>query len=282
MAERLYIDPQLSKDFTSIKDIYHVLEITTPRFSGFRLLKSYPVYVKSSSPISLKKRIRNAFRSTGPWRNAPRIREYHNLLKLREKGFPAVRPLIAAENRIFGFLERQLLITERVEGSDSLFDLAVQRKLEQGQLFLINRRLGYLVGRIHNAGFCHGDLFMRNILVDTNGTEPSFHFIDCHQGHWTRIPGRSFGYDLGCYEKWAATLFDKNTRAHFFAGYLEARPGENLSKLLRLTDRARQKLVLRRQKRKRTIHQKKQHLDPTFRVETLDPKAIFHLLNTSR
>jgi tRNA A-37 threonylcarbamoyl transferase component Bud32 len=282
MAERLYIDQQFSKDFTSIEDIYQSLEITKPRFSGFRLLKSYPVYVKSSSPISPKKRVKNVLRSTGPWRNAPRIREYHNLLKLRKKGYPAVRPLIAAENRIFGFLERQLLITERIVGSCSLFDLAVQRKLEKDQLFLINRRLGNLIGNMHNTGFCHGDLFMRNILVNTNGAEPSFHFIDCHQGRWIRFPDRSFAYDLGCYEKWAATLFDENTRAHFFAGYLEARPGENLSKLLRLTNRARQRLVLRRQKRKRTIHQKKQHLDPALKVKLLDSKAIFHLLNTSR
>ena len=92
-----------------------------------------------------------------------------------------MRPLIAAENRIFGFLERQLLITERIADSDSLFDLAVQEKLDQDQLFSINRRLGNLVGRMHNAGFFHGDLFMRNILVGINGAEPSFHFIDCHQ-----------------------------------------------------------------------------------------------------
>ena len=114
-----------------------------------------------------------------------------------------------------------------------------------------------------------------------NGAQPSFHFIDCHQGRWVRLPGRAFAHDLGCYEKWAATLFDEKTRAHFFAGYLEARPGENLSKLLRLTNQARQRLVLRRQKRKRQIHQKKQHLDPTFKVEPLDPKLIFNLLNTN-
>ena len=280
MAEKIYIDPELSEDFSSINDIFQALKATGTHLSGFTLLKSRPVYIKSSSPIPLKRQIKSAFRSTGPWRSAPRVREFHNLLKLRERGLPAVRPLVAAENRVFGFLERQLLITERVVDSNSLFDLAVQERLEQDQLLSINRRLGHLVGRMHNTGFCHGDLFMRNILVGRTGPEPSFHFIDCHQGRWTQLPGRACAYDLGCYEKWAATFFDAKTRGHFFAGYLEARPGENLEKLLHLTDRARERLILRRQKRKRKKHQKKQYLDPTFTPAPLDPALIFSLLNS--
>ena len=280
MAETIYLHPSLSWDLRSLNDIYQALEITNPSFSGFTLLKSREVYVKSSSPISFKRRLKNAPRSTGPWRSAPRIREYRNLLKLRERNLPAVRPLIAAEKRVFGFLERQLLITERIADSASLFDLAVQEKLGQDQLFSINRQLGCLVGRMHNAGFCHRDLFMRNIVVGLNDAEPSLHFIDCHQGSWFRLPGRAFAYDLGCYEKWAATLFDEKTRGQFFAGYLEARPGENLEKLLRLTNRARQRLVIRRQKRKRKIHKEKQHLDPTFKTEPLDPALILWLLNS--
>ena len=280
MKETIYLNPDFSWNPQSLKDVYQALELENPRFSGFKLLKSTPVYVKSSSPISFKKQLRNAFRSTGPWRNPPRIREFHNLQRLREQGLPAVRPLVAAEKRVFGFVERQLLIVERVVGSDSLFDLAVQKKLTQDQLVLINWQLGHLVGNMHNTGFCHGDLFLRNILVSINGGDPSFHFIDCHQGRWKRLPGRAFGYDLGCYEKWAATLFDVETRAHFFAGYLKSRPDENLSKLLRLTDRARQRLVLRRQKRKRKIHQKRQHLDPTFKTEPLNQELIFSVLNS--
>jgi len=280
MTETIHINPDLSEDFSSINNIYEALKITKLPFSGFARLKSMVVYVKSSSPISLKRRLKKAPRSTGPWRSAPRIREYRNLLKLRERGFPAARPLIAAEKRVFGFLERQLLITERIANSASLFDLAVQGKLEQDQLLAINWRLGCLVGHMHNAGFCHRDLFMRNIVVGLNDAEPSLHFIDCHQGSWSRFPGRAFAYDLGCYEKWAATLFDEKTRGHFFAGYLEARPGENLEKLLRLTNRARQQLVLRRQKRKRETHKKRQLLDPTFKSEPLDPALIFRLLNS--
>ena len=280
MRETIYLNPSLSWDLRSLNDIYQALEITNPCFSGFARLKSMDVYVKSSSPISFKRRLKKAPRSTGPWRSAPRIREFRNLLKLRERNLPAVRPLIAAEKRVFGFLERQLLITERIADSASLFDLAIQEKLEQDQLFSINRRLGCLVGHMHNAGFCHRDLFMRNIVVGLNDAEPSLHFIDCHQGSWFRLPGRAFAYDLGCYEKWAATLFDEKTRGHFFAGYLEARPGENLEKLLRLTNRARQRLVIRRQKRKRKIHKEKQHLDPTFKTEPLDPALIFRLLNS--
>ena len=280
MAERIHINPEFSEEFTSINDIYQALQITNPSLNSFTLFKSRPVYVKSSSPISFRRRLKNAFRSTGPWRSAPRVREFYNLHKLRERGLPAVRPLVAAGNRIFGFLERQLLITERIVDSDSLFDLAVQKKLDQDQLFSINRRLGYLVGRMHNAGFFHGDLFMRNILVGINGAEPSFHFIDCHQGRWTRLPGRAFAYDLGCYEKWAATLFDEKTRGHFFSGYLEARPGENLDKILRRTNRARQRIVLRRLKRKRESHKKRQHLEPTLNTEPLDPALILQLLNS--
>ena len=280
MAERIHCNPEFSDDLTSIHDIYQALKITDSSYSSFTLLNTRPVYVKSSSPISLGRRLRNAFRSTGPWRKAPRIREFQNLLKLRERGIPAVIPLIAAENRHFGFLERQLLITERVVKSASLFDLAIQEKLGQDQLLSINRKLGNLVGRMHNIGFCHRDLFLRNILVGLNGAKLSFHLIDCHGGHWFRMPGRAFAYDLGCYEKWAATLFDVNTRSHFFAGYLEARPGVNLEKLLRLTNRARQRIVLRRLKRKRQHHKERQHREPVLQAEPLDPALIYRLLNS--
>ena len=280
MAEKIHINPEFSEEFTSISEIYQALQITNPSLSSFTFFQSRPVYVKSSSPIPFGRRLKNAFRSTGPWRRAPRIREFQNLLKLRERGIPAVPPLVAAENRIFGFLERQLLITERIVDSDSLFDLAFQKKLDQDQLYSINRKLGNLVGRMHNAGFCHRDLFLRNILVGINGTEPSFHFIDCHGGRWFRMPGRAFAYDLGCYEKWAATLFDVKTRGHFFAGYLEARPGVNIEKMLRLTNRARQRIVLRRLKRKRLHHKKRQHLEPLLQAKPLDPSLIFTLLNS--
>ena len=91
--------------------------------------------------------------------------------------------------------------------------------------------------------------------------------------------GRAFWYDLGCYEKWAATLFDVKARCHFFAGYLEARPGENLEKILRLTNRARQRIVLRRLKRKRMRHKKRQHLEPVLTAHPLDPELIFQLLS---
>lgn len=280
MAERIHINPDFSEEFTSISEIYQALQITNPSLSGFTVFQSRPVYVKSSTPIPFRRRLKNAFRSTGPWRSAPRVREFYNLLKLRERDIPAVPPLVAAENRIFGFLERQLLITERINDSDSLFDLAVQEKLDQDQLCSINRKLGNLVGRMHNAGFCHRDLFLRNILVGINGAEPSFHFIDCHGGRWFRMPGRAFTYDLGCYEKWAATLFDVKTRGHFFAGYLEARPGVNIEKILRLTNRARQRIVLRRLKRKRIRHKKRQHLEPIVQATPLDPSFIFQLLNS--
>ena len=278
--ETIYINPAFSEAFSTINNIYEALDLSAPRFSGFTLLKSQEVYVKSSSPIPLGKRFKNVLRSTGPWRRSPRIREFQNLLKLRQQGIPAVRPLIAAERRVFGLLERQLLITECIADSESLFDLAVKENLDKEQLFSINRRLGNLVGRMHNAGFCHRDLFMRNILVGVNGAEPSFHFIDCHQGRWQKIPGRAFSYDLGCFEKWAATLFDEKTRGHFFAGYFEARPNENPAKLLHLTNQARQRIILRRQKRKRIHHKKRQHLEPILQTKPLDPELIFQLLNS--
>ena len=279
MKETILINQTFSEDFSTINSIYDALELTNPRFSGFTLLKSRDVYVKSSAPIPFRRRLKNALRSMGPWRRAPRIREFHNLLKLRERDIPTVNPLIAAEKRVFGFLERQLLITERIVNSISLFDLAVQKKLDKDRLFCINKRLGSLVGRMHNAGFCHRDLFMRNILVDLNGEEPSFHFLDCHRGRWYRIPSRGFAYDLGCYEKWAATLFDEKTRAYFFAGYFEARPDENPEKMLRLTSRARQRILLRRQKRKRMHHKKRQYLEPTLKTKPLHPEFIFQLIN---
>jgi hypothetical protein len=38
--------------------------------------------------------------------------------------------------------------------------------------------------------------------------------------------------------------------------------------------------VLRRQKRKRKTHQKRQHLDPIFKTEPLNQELVFSVLNS--
>lgn len=89
--------------------------------------------------------------------------------EMRSQGIPTIEPIAAVHRKIFPFFYRAYLLSLEVpqarnlvhylqeEGTASKESLSVKRKLL--------RSIGFLIRRFHDAGFFHGDLQLKNILI---------------------------------------------------------------------------------------------------------------------
>lgn len=130
-----------------------------------------------------RKRLRGALRGTvvGTHRG---LAEYRALQTMRRLGVPAIRPVAYGTRRIGPFLKACFLITEEAPESVNLTTFA--RQIASGDASVgysrrtaLCRALAGQVARMHAAGFVHGKLFWRNILVrEPVGGEPELFFLD--------------------------------------------------------------------------------------------------------
>ncbi len=120
------------------------------------------------------------------WGLAPEIREFEALRWLRDHGFPAVRPVAAASRTRRGRLRSHLLLTEHVEGARDLSARLDDPRDRLHRDARLRRRvlavLSDLVGRMHETGFVHADLYPRNVLVGLDGGAIRIHLLDCRRG----------------------------------------------------------------------------------------------------
>ncbi len=140
-------------------------------------------YVKRYEYPRWYNRVRGMFRGTflGQHRGQAEFRALHAMCSL---GIPAVRPVAYGSRRIGRFLQSCFLITEEVPDARNLTSFA--RNVADGQVDLsksqraaFSRVLSDQVARMHAAGFVHGKLFWRNILVRIHiDGEPEFFFLD--------------------------------------------------------------------------------------------------------
>ncbi len=154
------------------------------------------VYLKASA-LAMRPAIRHALRKLLLRRPIPRLAELHNLNWLRDHDFDCPRPLLAASHVRAGLPVFQLLATEWLSDHLTLDEI---RRRSNPQAARIGSRLfellGEQVGRMHQLGFVHRDLFARNILVPKAG-DPRVQFIDAWRGG-ARRQSRGPAYDLGC------------------------------------------------------------------------------------
>jgi hypothetical protein len=130
-----------------------------------------------------RKRLRGALRGTllGKHRG---LAEFRALQTMRRLGVPAIRPVAYGSRHVGPFLTACFLITE--EAPDSVNRTTVARQATPGPSPLsyhrraaLCRALAGQVARMHAAGFVHGKLFWRNILVrEPPGGEPELFFLD--------------------------------------------------------------------------------------------------------
>lgn len=140
-------------------------------------------YVKRYFYRSWRKRMRGMLRGTffGLHRGQAEARA---LESMRRRGIPAVRPVAWGVRRIGHFVTASFLVTEEVPEARNLtsFACAVRNQLIElspRQRLTLCHRLADQVAALHTAGFVHGQLFWRNILVRTGlSEEPEFFFLD--------------------------------------------------------------------------------------------------------
>ena len=104
-------------------------------------------------------------------------------LMLEQHGFNAPRPLALMEKRYGPFCTDSILITKDVPDSVQLSERLDQLGADSSKVGLnkkcrLIRKFGRLVGQMHQVGILHGDLRLRNVLVQEQDGSPVFWFID--------------------------------------------------------------------------------------------------------
>ena len=146
-----------------------------PRSVGF--------YVKRYFYPTWRSRLRGFFRGTFLGVHRAKA-EARTLNTMRNLGIPAVRPIAWGWRRIGHFIAACFIITEAVPDAPNLTTYA--QSVAAGEITLTPARRRAMVGRLaqviadmHTAGFAHGRLFWRNVLIDWSPTgEPEFTLLD--------------------------------------------------------------------------------------------------------
>lgn len=130
-----------------------------------------------------RSRWRGALRGTFVGRHRAEV-EARLIREMRELGLPAVRPVAVGCRRVGHFVTASVLITEAVPGAMNLTQAVLE--LAAGRICfspLARRRtiaaLANYVADLHSAGYRHGQLFWRNILIrSAPGGDSEFFFLD--------------------------------------------------------------------------------------------------------
>lgn len=183
-----------------------------------------------------KNRLRGMLRGTLFGTHRARA-EFDLLRSMLQMGIPAVRPVAYGVRRLGPFVTACYLVTEETPGAVNLTTFATRAAAEpQGERRGLRRlaatRLARLVAEMHAAGFTHGQLFWRNILVrpDANG-EPEFFLLDARprrRGHRLRGVRRRWVTELGQLAASALPFTTATLRWRFLREYLgpDARRGD--------------------------------------------------------
>ena len=169
----------------------------------------------------------------GPWRHGlawralgrlpPRLREAHRLLELERAGIQAARPLFAAARFLGSRCALQGLALVRESGATPLARaLGEADALTRGVLV---GQCAELVARLHGAGFEHGDLYVRNLLVVERGGRRVPILIDLWRGGRRAPSGlayRARARDLGQWFLEGALCLSRSEQGAFLAHYADA------------------------------------------------------------
>lgn len=189
-------------------------------------------YLKRYRFLDWNRRIRCTFR--GSFFGEPRAAaEYRLLRQMRQLGIPAVRPIAVGCRRRLQFVVGSFLITEEVPDAQNLTSFA--RSLATGRVALgvaarraFVGRLARQIAEIHVAGFQHGQLFWRNVLVRMLPTgEAEFYFLDARPRHTVRRLsrlGRNWWIEELAHMAASAEVFtNRSERLRFLIAYYKAR-----------------------------------------------------------
>jgi len=188
-------------------------------------------YVKRYYYATWRKRLRGTLRGTFLGAHRGRA-EFRLLSEMRSLGLPAVRPVAYGSRRVGHFVTACFLITEEVPGARNLTtfarDVTTGREpLDDDLRTLLVQRLARQVAELHAAGFAHGQMFWRNVLVRMGPTgEPEFFFLDVRPRRGGRRLGRGTRWWLHELSHMAASarpFTSRSERMRFLVEYHGAR-----------------------------------------------------------
>lgn len=91
---------------------------------------------------------------------------------------------------------------------------------------MVLKRLGETVGDLHMAGFSHGDLRLNNIIIQEDGKEPRFFFLDNERTRlYRKIPRKEIIKNLRQINTDAVLRLTNTDRLRIFKAYKEASGG---------------------------------------------------------
>jgi hypothetical protein len=182
-------------------------------------------FVKRYHYTPWRKRVRGFFRGTFFGEHRGRA-EFRWLNAMRTLGIPAVRPVAWGERRVAHFVSACFLITEEVPEAVNLTTFAASvadgsRPLRPAQRREMALRLADQLAAMHGAGFAHGQLFWRNILVRLGPDElPEFFFLDAEPPRRRRgRSGRVWQEELAALAASAQPFTNRSERARFYRRY---------------------------------------------------------------
>jgi hypothetical protein len=145
---------------------------------------------------------------------------------LRQAGFQAADVAAAGEYRQFGVLCGAFLVTEAVEAPNGLeFAAALSAAASPATKRHFLAVLGTHVARMHEAGFCHGDLVPTNVRVQGDANVPRLILLDHDRTQaWGRgVPLRRARRNLVQLNRFVVTGLTAADRWRVFRAYCATR-----------------------------------------------------------
>lgn len=160
------------------------------------------------------------------WLGAERVRAFREWRLLRElhaAGLPVPSPVAAHVYRT-GVIYTADIITSYLPDTRKLSWF-----IEQGRVPADSwRRIGAMIGAVHEHGVDHPDLTAHNVLLDEAGKPFLVDFDNAHRkppGAWRRLGMQRFNRSLRKVALETGTEFDSSAWAKVEAGYAEPRAG---------------------------------------------------------
>jgi len=95
---------------------------------------------------------------------------------MRARGVETPRPLLSLDERVWGVLKRCYILFEYLPETRTLS--AEWQSLDFCAREKFMTKLGMDLGKMHRSGCIHGDTNWDNILVESDGSDPTFHWVD--------------------------------------------------------------------------------------------------------
>ena len=190
-------------------------------YGEFRELGDRQTYFKAE-PLVGRARVRHALRRVLLRRPYPRLAEFENLSWLAKQQFAVAKPLAAGVRKVWNGIDWQFLFTERFTNAQPL--VLPGSTPDEERITELARE----VARMHDLGFVHRDLHLRNLAWRVSqpsagaNQEPRILFYDAWRGG-ARWQSRGAAYDLLCLSKGLASEWGESSVDRFLGTYMSSR-----------------------------------------------------------